>query len=76
MRSGTAPTRVGFAIGFGVALVAAALFALAKGEMRVVSSRTYRKDTQPGVFWAIVVICIVGGVAVLAYAIPHFRAGG
>lgn len=76
MRSETAPIWVGFAIGFGVALVVAALFALAKGEMKVVSSLTFRKDTQPGPFWAIIVICIAGGVAVLAYAIPHFRPGG
>lgn len=76
MRSETAPTWVGFAIGFGIALVVAALFALGKGEMKIVSSVTFRKDTQPGPFWASIVICIVGGVATLAYAIPHFRPGG
>ena len=56
MRSETAPTWVGFAIGFGVALIVVALFALAKGEMRVVSSVTFRRDTQPGAFWAAVVV--------------------
>jgi hypothetical protein len=44
--------------------------------MKVVSSVTFRKDTQPGAFWAAVIICAVGGVATLAYAIPHFRPGG
>ena len=48
MRSETAPTWVGFAIGFGVALIVVAVFALAKGEMKVVSSVTFRRDTQPG----------------------------
>ena len=76
MRSETAPTWVGFAIGFGVALVVAALFAIGKGEMKIAGSLTLRKDRQPGPFWASIVICLVGGVAVLAYAIPHFRPGG
>lgn len=76
MRSETAPTWVGFAIGFGVALVVVAVFALAKGEMKVVSSITFRKDTQPGAFWAAVIICALGGIATLAYAVPHFRPGG
>ncbi len=76
MRSETAPTWVGFAIGFGVALIVVAVFALAKGEMKVVSTLTFRKDTQPGAFWAAVIICLVGGVATLVYTIPHFRPGG
>lgn len=76
MRSETAPTWVGFALGFGVALIVVAVFALAKGEMKVVSTLTFRKDTQPGAFWAAVIICLVGGVAILGYAIPHFRPGG
>lgn len=76
MRSETAPTWVGFAIGLGIAFFVAALFALGKGEMKILSSLTFRKDTQPGPFWASIVICIVGGLATLAYAIPHFRPGG
>lgn len=76
MRSETAPTWVGFAIGFGVALIVAAVFAIAKGEMKIVSTVTFRKDTQPGPFWASIAFCAVTGIAVLAYAIPHFRPGG
>ena len=76
MRSETAPTWVGFAIGFGVALIVVAVFALAKGEMKVVSSVTFRRDAQPGPFWVSVILSLVVGVATLAYAIPHFRAGG
>jgi len=76
MRSETAPTWVGFAIGFGVALIVVAVFALAKGEMKVVSSVTFRRDTQPGPFWASVILSAVIGVATLAYAVPHFRPGG
>ena len=76
MRSETAPTWVGFAIGFGVALIVVALFALAKGEMKVVSSVTFRRDTQPGAFWVSVILSLVIGVATLAYAIPHFGPGG
>lgn len=76
MRSETAPTWVGFAIGFGIALVVVAVFALAKGEMKIVSSVTFRKDAQPAAFWAAVIFCAVGGVMTLGYAIPHFRPGG
>lgn len=76
MRSETAPTWVGFAIGFGVALIVVALFALAKGEMKVVSSVTFRRDTQPGPFWISVILSAVIGIATLAYAVPHFGPGG
>ena len=76
MLSETAPAWVGFALGFGIALIVVAVFAIAKGEMKVVSSLTIRKDTQPSAFWAAVIICAVGGVATLAYAVPHFRPGG
>lgn len=76
MRSETAPTWVGFAIGFGVALVVAALFAIGKGEMKIAGSLTLRKESQPGAFWASISICVVLGIATLAYAVPHFRPGG
>ena len=76
MRSETAPTWVGFALGFGIALIVVAVFALAKGEMKVVSTVTFRKDTQPRAFWAVAIICAFGGIATLAYAVPHFRPGG
>lgn len=76
MRSETAPTWVGFAIGFGVALIVVAVFALAKGEMKVVSSVTFRRNAQLGAYWAAVILSAVGGAATLAYAIPHFGPSG
>jgi ABC-type antimicrobial peptide transport system permease subunit len=76
MRSDTIPTWVGFTLGFGIALVIVAVFALAKGEMKLVSSITFRRDAQPGAYWAAVILSAVIGLATLAYAIPHFRPGG
>jgi hypothetical protein len=76
MRSETSPFWVGFVIGFGVVLIAVAVMSLVTGRVKLTRQSFILRDEKPGTFWALVVGCIVVGIAALAIAIPHFGPGG
>lgn len=76
MRSETAPFWVGFLLGLGVALIAVAVIAMATGRMKLTKKNIITRDEKPGAFWGWVAAELVIGLAVLAYAIPHWRPGG
>ncbi|MGE0178563.1 MAG: hypothetical protein AB7O91_01920 [Sphingomonas sp.] len=76
MRSETAPMWVGFLLGLGIALIAVAVVAIARGNMKIIGNLHVDREAQPGAFWGIVIGSVVVGAGALAYAVPHFGPGG
>ena len=76
MRSETAPMWVGFLLGFGIALIAVAVIAIARGNMKIIGNVHIDRAANPGAFWGVVLGSIVVGLAALGYAVPHFGPGG
>ena len=76
MRSETAPMWVGFLLGFGIALIAVAVIAIARGNMKIIGNVHIDRAAQPGAFWGVAISSILVGIGALAYAVPHFGPGG
>ena len=76
MRSETPPMWSTYLVALGILLLFAAIFSLAKGEIKLTRSSFVSRAERPEAFWAIIGGCFLVAIISLAVAIPHFGPGG
>jgi formate/nitrite transporter FocA (FNT family) len=76
MRSETAPTWVGFALGLGIMLWVAVGAALVTGKVALTKTKAIEKAEQPEAFWMLVILMAVIGSIAFLYGAAHFGPGG